>query len=69
MPLKDVHGRQTQFLDGRNGTGVVRRHVIAGDASMPIALRLAEQAAQQMGTVIDPGLHIPAADQSGVMGQ
>ncbi|MNI85345.1 hypothetical protein D3C73_1423310 [compost metagenome] len=69
MTLKDVHGGQTQFIDGRQGTGVVRRHVITGDAGMPIALRLAEQAAQQMGTVVDPGFHVDAANQGCVMGQ
>jgi hypothetical protein len=30
------------LLDGRQGTGVVRRHVIACDAGMSIALCLAE---------------------------
>ncbi|MNV57537.1 hypothetical protein D3C71_1498730 [compost metagenome] len=69
MTLKNVHRGNTHFLNGRNGTGVVRRHVITRDAGMPIALRLAEQAAQQMGAVVDPGFHIAAADQGGVMGQ
>ncbi|MNR52695.1 hypothetical protein D3C85_1725840 [compost metagenome] len=36
---------------------------------MPIALRLAEQAAQQVGAVVDPGFHVSATDQGGVMGQ
>jgi len=40
MPLQDVHRGQTHFLDGLNGTSVVRRHVITCDAGMPIALCL-----------------------------
>ncbi|MNC46391.1 hypothetical protein D3C75_954120 [compost metagenome] len=69
MTLKNVHGGQTHLLDGRQSTGIVRCHVITGDARMPIALRLAEQAAQQMGAVINPGFHVDAADQGCVMGQ
>lgn len=56
MTLKDVYRGQAQLLDGRIGTGIIRRHVIARDAGMPIALCLTEQAAQQMAREIEAQL-------------
>ena len=69
MSLKDVRGGQSKLLYGCQTASIVCGHVIACDSCKSIALRLAKQAAQQMGTIVDPGFHVSATNQGGVMGQ
>ena len=49
--------------------GVLGREVVAGAARVAVLLGQAEQAAQRVGTFVEPALQCRAIDQCGVMGE